>query len=376
MRRVALNGRFSGTRQPTGTQTAAFHLFDALVREPSRDVALVIFADDRFPGVAGWKKFPAVEFVAVPLQDWSRGKAQLWEQLTLPRLCRKFRCALAHHPINTCPTFPRGIATVVTLHDLNFLLHPEWYSRSLRLVFALCALPGVRRAERVVTISRYVERQIAGTLRIPPERLRMVHNGVKTLPADRPDPSAPPYVLCVGSLQPHKNLARIIRGFQRTRGEFPGLALRIVGRPQAQFTADPDLPALLAAPGVTVLGYLSDEELARAYRDAAVFCYPSLEEGFGLPMLEAMSLGAPVITSHASCLPEIGGDAALYVDPRSEADIAARMGEVLRWTAAERAMAVERGRARAAAFSWAAAARAYLAIYRELPGSPRAGVSA
>jgi glycosyltransferase involved in cell wall biosynthesis len=270
-----------------------------------------------------------------------------------------------HHPINTCPIWKNGIPSVVTLHDLNFVLHPEWYSWKLRLVFAMFSLPGVRRADRVVTISHYVEKQIAETLKIPASRLRMVHNGVKTLTAPA-SASPPPYVLCVGSLQPHKNLARIIRAFQQVRPNHPALELRIVGRPQQQFTADPELPALLESPGVKILGYLSDAELAAAYRDAVVFCYPSIEEGFGLPMLEAMTLGAPVITSTTSCLPEIGGDAALYVDPFSVDEIAARIREALLWTPAQREVFIERGHARATEFSWKAAAAKYLAIYHEL----------
>jgi glycosyltransferase involved in cell wall biosynthesis len=365
MPKIALNGRFSGTSQPTGTQTAAFNLFDALVRREGRADDLVIFADDRYPGVAAWAAFPRVTFVQVPFQDWSRGRAQVWEQVRLPSLCRKWRCEVAHHPINTCPIWQNGVRTVVTLHDLNFLLHPEWYSWKLRLVFSLFCLPGVRRAQRVVTISHFVEKQIVEALRIPAARLRMVHNGVKSL--DSPAaPSAEPYVLCVGSLQPHKNLTRIIKAFQAVRRESPDLQLRIVGRPQAQFTADAGLPDLLESPGVRVLGYLSDAELAAAYRGTAVFCYPSLEEGFGLPMLEAMSLGAPVITSNTSCLPEIGGDAALYVDPRSIDQIAGRIREVLEWTPEQRALVVERGCRHAREFSWPRAADEYLAIYHEL----------
>jgi glycosyltransferase involved in cell wall biosynthesis len=193
----------------------------------------------------------------------------------------------------------------------------------------------------------------------------MVHNGVKTLPAP-PLEQGLPYVLCVGSLQPHKNLVRIIRAFQEVRATNPELELRIVGRPQSQFTAESELPALLGSPCVRALGYLSDAELAAAYRNATVFCYPSLEEGFGLPMLEAMVLGTVVIASNTSCLPEIGGDAALYVDPLSVAEIAARIREVLAWTPEQRAAALASGHRRAAEFSWHAAAGKYLAIYHEL----------
>lgn len=362
MLRVALNGRFSGTPQPTGTQTAAFALFDAILRA-RHDVHLVVFADPRFPGVQPWTALEGVELVATPFQDWSRRRAQLWEQFEFPRLARRHRCRAAHHPITTCPGWRHGLRTVVTLHDLNFYLHPEWYSRAFRLVYALCAVPGLKRADRVVTISNFVRAQAAEHFRIRPERLRMIYNGVKPLRSTTPAPGN--YLLCVGSLQPHKNLARTIRAFLAVREQHPGLELHIVGRPQPRFTQENDLPALLEADGVKLLGYLSEEALANAYAGARAFCYPSLEEGFGLPVLEAMTLGTIVLTSDVSCLPEISGPA-LLVDPYSVEAIAAGLRELLALKPHEREAKREEGRRWAARFSWEAAARSYLDLYREL----------
>jgi glycosyltransferase involved in cell wall biosynthesis len=361
---IALNGRFTGTRQPTGTQTAAFHLFDQILRA-NRTFRLVVFADPRFGAVAEWKTLPGVEFVEVPFQSWSRGRAQLWEQFRFCALARRHGCDAAHHPINTSPAFGRCGPTVVTLHDLNFLCHPDWYSFRFRTIYTLCALPGLRRAARVVTISQYVLGQARETLRLPEERLRMIYNGVRTLEASAPV-SGSRYVVCVGSLPPHKNLARLIRGFQEVRKNDPGLELHVVGRPVAQHGPDPSLGALLESEGVRVLGYLSDAELAAAYAGAAVFCYLSLEEGFGLPLLEAMTLGCPVVTSNVSCLPEIAGPAAELVDPYSVEAIADGLRRVLTWDSAERARRIEAGRERAARFSWRTAAERYLEVYAEL----------
>lgn len=363
MRRVAFNGRFSGTPQPTGTQTVAFQLFDAILREP-RDFEVVIFADSRFRDISPWKNFPGVTWIETPFQDWSRGKAQLWEQFTLPRLARRHGCGTVHHPITTCPVWQNGVKNIVTLHDLNFYRHPEWYSRSFRLVYALSAVPGLKRAARVVTISNYVRDQAREIFKIRPERLRMVYNGVKsmTAPAGNSDGN---YLLCVGSLQPHKNLVRLIRSYLKIQPEFPGLELRVVGRPQARFTQENELPTLLGAPGVKLLGYLSEAELAEAYAGARAFCYPSLEEGFGLPVLESMTLGTPVLTSNVSCLPEVSGPATL-VDPYSEDAIGNGIRELLTLTAEARAKLTAEGRAWAAKFSWQAAAQGYLKLYQEL----------
>lgn len=366
MSRIALNGRFSGTVQPTGTQTAAFALFDAIVRAP-RAVELVIFADPRFEGIAAWQDVPGVTLVETPFQSWSRGRAQLWEQFVFPRACRRYACRVAHHPIATSPVWKNGVRSVVTLHDLNFLRHPEWFSWSIRVVFALTIVPGLRRADRVVTISDYVRADAERTLGLEPRRLRRIYNGVKPLPAsDTAPPVGVPYLLCVGSLQPHKNLARLIAAFREVRRDFPGLELRVVGRPQPRFAKDAALPGLLATPGVKILGYLDERALAAAYRAATLFCYPSLEEGFGLPLLEAMSAGAPVLTSSVSCLPEIAGGHAVFVDPLSVESIAGGMRAALRVPPDERAKRIAHAREWAARFSWNAAALEYLALYEEL----------
>lgn len=364
MKTIALNGRFTGTRQPTGTQTAAFHLFDHILRA-NRDFRFVVFADPRFGAVAEWKTLPGVEFVEVPFQSWSRGRAQLWEQLSFNVQARRQGCDATHHPINTSPAFGRCGPTVVTLHDLNFLCHPDWYSFRFRTIYTLCALPGLRRADRVVTISQYVLGKARETLQLPEGRLGIIYNGVRTLQAPAPV-TGPRYVVCVGSLPPHKNLARLIRAFQEVRKSDPGLELHVVGRPVAQHGRDPSLGALLESEGVRVLGYLSDAELAAAYAGAAVFCYPSLEEGFGLPLLEAMTLGCPVVTSNVSCLPEIAGPAAELVDPYSVETIADGLRSVLSWDPAERSRRIEAGREWASRFTWRAAAEQYLQFYAEL----------
>ncbi len=367
MAKIALNGRFSGTPQPTGTQTVAHALFDAIIRSPARRHEIVAYADPRFGSVAAWREVPGVTLVEVPFQDWSRGSAQLWEQFVFPLRARAAGCGIGHHPIMTSPVWKNGLRSVVTLHDLNFWHHPEWFSRSIRGVFAVTAVPGLRRAERVVVISDYVERDAARTLRLPVDRLRRVYNGVKPLAlSPGPVPPGPRYLLCVGSLQPHKNLARLIRAFQAVRDEFPGLELHVVGRPQPRFSGDPALPGLLASPGVRILGYLSEQELGDAYRAAALFCYPSLEEGFGLPLLEAMTAGTLTLTSNASCLPEIAGGHSILVDPLSVESLAEGLRAGLRLNETERAARLAPAREWAACFTWAAAAEAYLALYDEL----------
>ena len=369
MHPIALNGRFSGTRQPTGTQIASFQLFDSILRHGGKragESSFVVFADKRFPGVERWISMPGVTFVQVPFLDWGQARGHLWEQFLAAPLARHHGCRLMHHPMNTSPAWGAGISHVVTLHDLNFLLHPEWYSLSFRIVYKVCALIGLRHGSPsrcVVTISEYVRRQAERVLKRSAESLRMIHDGVKPLKASQPSPGN--YLFAAGSLQPHKNLARLIEAFSRISPSYPGLKLVVAGRRQERFAHSPELLRLLESPGVCFTGYLSDEELANAYAGAQAFCFPSLEEGFGLPVLEAMSLGCPVLTSNTSCLPEIAGPSML-VDPYSVEAIAGGMWHLLNLTQTERDQLVSSGKDWSKRFSWEESAKKYLELYHEL----------
>jgi glycosyltransferase involved in cell wall biosynthesis len=366
-KRIALNGRFTGSKQPTGTQKVAFHLFDQILRR-NRDFEFVVFADSLFPGVKAWEKLPNTLFVETPLQDWSTAHGHLWEQLQLPRYCHHYGCTFAHHPTTTSPAKKGNCKSLVTLHDLNYYSHPKWYSASFRAAYGYCATRGLKQADKVVAVSNYVFNQARELLRIPEERLGMVYNGVAPLPpASFSIKTSAPYLLCVGALPTHKNLARLIRAFQIVRKEFDGLELHLVGQPpQRLIKKIPRLSRLMNSPGVVKLGYLSDTELASAYAGAALYCYPSLEEGFGLPVLEALSIGTPVVTSNTSSLPEIAGPCAVLVDPYSVEAIAEGLRQALHFTPEVRSFLARQGREWATRFSWAATTDAYFQIYSEL----------
>lgn len=365
---VGLNGRFSGTLKPTGTQITSFHLFDAIIRS-EREFPVVVFADEKFPGVAAWRTMPRTRFIAVPFGRWRRFVAQMWEQIVLPVRARKAGCAVIHHPMTTCPRWRNGVKQIVTVHDLSFFHHPEWVSRAFRCWLAAVAVPAIQRADHIATISDYVLADVRRTLGIAAGKSSRIYNGLTPLPAVPASPArdgAPRVILGINLWQPHKNLPRLIAAFSRLHSETPGLELHLAGRPQANFRAQPELAALLERPGVRVLGYLSEQDLGSAYANANVVCYPSLEEGFGLPVLEAMAAGAPVVTSDASCLPEIAGGAAVLVDPFSEENIAAGIRRVLDEDSAARESRIAYGRQVAARFSWTDSAKQYIQLYRKL----------
>ena len=365
---VALNGRFSGTLQPTGTQTAAFHLFDSIVK-CSRAFKLTIFVDPAFNGVAEWADYPNTEIRKIPFSQWSRKKAQLWEQIALPFELKRRGYDLVHHPMITCPRWNLGTKTVVTLHDLTFYHHPEWVASGFRRWLMTTAIPGIRQATHVTAISDYVLAEMRRTLGLAHDRTSRIYNGIRVPDITLSDVARnSSIILGVNLWQPHKNLLGLLEAFQILRYQFPSMELHLAGRPQAHYINSPRMAKALELPGVRVLGYLSKLELAEAYATAGVVCFPSFEEGFGLPVLEAMSAGAPVVTSNISCLPEIAGGAAILVDPHSPPDIARGLREALSESPEQQKRRVSAGKKVASRFTWDEAAQQYVELYERLLG--------
>jgi glycosyltransferase involved in cell wall biosynthesis len=252
-----------------------------------------------------------------------------------------------------CPTY-RGptrsrLPLVVTVHDLAVFRHPEAFNRWTR-VYSPRAVPRVlAAAQRVIAVSEFTRQELIELLRVPDEKICVVPNAVGDEFTNVGEAEKGDYVLAVGTLEPRKNLARLVEAVQRTKRE-----LRVVG---ARGWGGVEI----GGNGVRWLGEVSDKQLARLYRGAACVAYPSLYEGFGIPVLEAMACGAPVVTTRGTAMEEVADGAAVLVDARDPAEIAAGIERA----ATDRDELVARGLERASQFRWDAVAAATVQVYRE-----------
>ena len=263
---------------------------------------------------------------------------------------------------------------VLTVHDISYEAHPEWFSaRDLRVLKN--SVPwSIHRADRVITVSEQCRKEIIQRYQVPEQKVVCVYNAAgpaaEPIDADEArtelsalgiDPSRR-VVLAVGNLQPRKNLVRLISAFGRVAQDVPDADLVLVG--PEHFRGDLVRQAGVALDSrVHFTGYLSDRQLAACYSIAAVFVFPSLYEGFGIPALEAMAHGAPVVCARAGALPEICAEAALYCDPLDEQSIADSLMRVLSDKALRESLSAA-GFARQRTFTWAEAARQTLSVYR------------
>ena len=255
-----------------------------------------------------------------------------------------------------CPTY-RGplrsrVPLVVTVHDLAVLRHPEAFNRWTRTYSPRVVPRVLRQAARVIAVSEFTRRELVELLAVPDENIRVVPNAVGADFTPEGEAASGDYVLAVGTLEPRKNLGRLVEAVRRTQRE-----LRVVG---ARGWGD----VKVEGNGVRWLGEVSDAELARLYRGASCVAYPSLYEGFGIPVLEAMACGVPVVTTRGTAMEEVADGAAVLVDSRDAEEIAAGIERA----GLERDVLVARGLERARAFRWDAVADATVRVYREAAG--------
>jgi glycosyltransferase involved in cell wall biosynthesis len=281
----------------------------------------------------------------VPVRDLG------WYLAALPAKAKRDGIDVLHCPTHRAPV-RSAVPLVVTFHDLAVLRHPETFNRWTR-TYSRLALPRVAKAaRRLIAVSEFTKRELIDLLDVPEEKVRVIPNAVGPPFEARGEAAAGDYVLAVSTLEPRKNLPRLVEAYRRAH--LNGLELLVAGAPgwgDVRIEGD----------GIRLLGEVQDDELARLYRGARCVAYVSLYEGFGLPVLEAMACGAPVVAGHNEASEELAGSAAVLVDPLNPDAIATGLAEAIDRADELRALGLERARA----FDWREVARATVEVYRE-----------
>ena len=314
----------------------------------------------------------SVKFRTIPISDeWM---ARFWHRLRLPIPVEAITGPLDvfYSPDFLLPPTRRSTRTLLTVHDLSFLRYPEAFVPKLRRYLERLVPRSIARADVVLADSAATQADIVSLLGVPPDKVQVLYSGVH--PCFRPEAElgerdrlqarygigGRPYVLSVGTVQPRKNYIRLIHAFNQLTNQ-PTNQLLIAGG-RGWLYQDIFAEAEKQGDSVRLLGFVDEADLPALYRNAVLFAFPSLYEGFGLPVLEAMACGVPVVCSDASSLPEVAGDAALLVDPHDEDALAEAMARGLEETDLRREM-ITRGLAQAARFTWERAARQLVGMF-------------
>ncbi len=318
-----------------------------------------------------------IQFRPLPLSDdWL---ARLWHRLRLPIPVEAITGPLDvfYSPDFALPPTRRTTRTLLTVHDLSFLRYPDAFVPALLRYLERVVPRSISRADLVLADSAHTQSDIVSLLGVSPDKIQVLYSGVDSRFRPQAEPGeierlqaryglgGGPYVLSVGTLQPRKNYVRLIRAFSQLTNQ-PAHQLTIAGG-RGWLYQKIFAEAEQHGDRVRILGFVDEADLPAVYRNAALFAFPSLYEGFGLPVLEAMACGVPVVCSNGSSLPEVAGDAALLVDPLNTDGLAEAMARALEDADLRREM-IARGLARATRFTWEQAARQLLTTFDGICG--------
>lgn len=310
---------------------------------------------------------PNYEVIAADFKEFSFS-----EQIGFLRFCRNLQADLIHFPIVQQPILYKG-KTVTTMNDLTTLRFKNPAKNPLlfgikQRIYGWVNKRVARKSDHLITYTQYVKDDVIAYTGVLADKITPIH-----LAADKITEPAQPltrlcgkqFIMYVGRPQPHKNLRRLIDAFALLQKGHPELCLVLAGKTDALYEQHLAYIKERGIKNVIVTGFVSDGELKWLYQNTQVYAFPSLSEGFGLPGLEAMLHGAPVVSSNATCLPEVNGDGAHYFDPLNTADIAAKINDVLTDRKLRNSL-VQKGKKRVQKFDWQKTARQTLVIYEQV----------
>lgn len=268
------------------------------------------------------------------------------------------------HALNQRVGAARHRRTVTTFHDL-FVISGDYSTSEFRQRFTAQALAAAERSDLIIAVSHFTARQVEQLLHVEPARLRVIPHGARPVPPSIAKVPREPMVLSVGAIQRRKNIGRLVEAFEQLPSDWKLILAGSFGYESE--AARERIERSARRHDIQVLGYVSDSQLEELYQRASIMAFPSLDEGFGMPVLDAMARGVPVLTSNVSALPEVAGDAALLVDPTDVQSIANGFCR-LTSDSALREKLIRAGAIRAREFSWEKSVESTWDVYQELIG--------
>jgi len=358
--------------QRTGTEGYSLHVVSSLLRAgQSAHKFRLYFRDEPSPALLA--KFPNAEKVVI-------NRRRIWTHWGLGPEVRANPVDVLFVPSHVIPWPGIGsIPGVVTIHDLGYLHYPEKHPLVQRLYLDWSTRHSANTAQRVIAVSQATAADLAALNNIPSAKIKVVHSGVDESMQTGCSPQEiktvckkygieGPYILHVGSVQPRKNLGRLVEAFAQLKDVVDGLMLVLAGRESWGYRSlKRRIQQLGLEDRVILTGYIPDDDLVLIYNGASVYAFPSLYEGFGFPALEAMACGTPVVCSNVSSLPEIVGDAALTVPPTDVNQLTNALRRLLTEPELHENLR-QRGLARANQFTWEACGRETLQVLEEAAG--------
>ncbi|MDP3964891.1 MAG: glycosyltransferase family 1 protein [bacterium] len=357
----------------------SYYLVKTLLAKDKKN-SYVLFFDYRFQDTREFEQ-SNVTIRYFPFSQYKKFLPFSYSHMLIAAFLAREKLDVYHSPANVIPYGYRG-SSIVTVHDLAIYKHPGWFPRGQKFSVSVLVPRSLNRAKRIIAVSGSTRKDIVRLFDEPQEKIRVIHEGVLSEQSSMTDIEIRkkhdidgPYLLYVGTIEPRKNLALLVSAYGALISKNPRMAkYRLVLAGHKGWKSDDvfkTIKKLKLESQVRYLDYVSHEDKIALLSHATCFVFPTLYEGFGLPVLEAMNVGAPVITSNIASLPEITGQAALLVNPRSEKSLAAALKKMLSSSSVRKRFSLK-GREQAKQFTWTKCASETLSVYREVGGKTRA----